>query len=76
MCYSECMYRAIHKIRYDGSDAIVENSVGSNANAMLLEFREGNCLPKAYQGLELTWYDTDIGDPEITIDDVLTMCVI
>lgn len=71
----EALFSAVKLVRYDGTDAIVEDPRG--ANSMILELRTGSLLPNNYNGMALTWYEHE-DDPnnEITLEEIITMCAI
>ena len=72
MRHTECLYKGVKCVKYDGGDAVVEEATGTNARSVFLEVRDGVMLPDTYEGAELTWYDENVVD----LDDILTMCVI
>jgi hypothetical protein len=72
----EAMFNAVHVVRYDGNDTVIEDPVGENAMSFFLEIRTGTFLPEKVGDMELTWFEAEDGGNEITIDEILTMCSI
>jgi hypothetical protein len=73
----EALYTCVKMVRYDGTDAMVEDPQGENAKSLFLEIRTGSFLPLHTEGLELTWYEHD-DDPnlEINLEEIIVMCAI
>ena len=72
----DAMFSAVHIVRYDGNDAVIEDPTGSNAKSFFLEIRTGTFLPETIDNMELTWFEAEDGGNEITIEEILTMCSI
>ena len=73
----EALYSCVKKVRYDGTDSLLEDPVGADARTIFLELRTGSFLPEEYDGLEITWYEHE-SDPskQINLEDILVMCSI